>query len=888
MNPRPDRQQSRSQAGETRRSWLRRRRRLPHRPGLEALEPRVVLSPTIYTVNSTGNGTGGSGTSGTLPYVISQANADSNPDGSEISFDPTVFSTPQTIDLDATLVLSETSGPEVIDGSQAVTISGQDAGTVFQVQSGVTATISGPTITGGLGSIFPNGDRKGGGLTIYGTANLIGCTISGNSSPSDGGGILNDGTAMLDRCTISGNSSYFGGALEDAGTLILTACTVSGNSDIPEFFGGIFLDGPALGMDPGASATLTDTIVAGNDSEDDIGFDGGTSTITGTYNLIGSEAFGWFVNGVAGNIVLTSASGPDLAPLGDYGGPTPTMALLPGSPAIGAGTAVAGITTDQRGEPLDSPPDIGAFQSHGFTISTAAGTMPQQTTDGIPFANPLAVIVTANDPSEPVAGGVVTFTESSPGSQADLSSGTATIGADGSASVIACNDSIAGSYTVSAGFPGVAPVSFSLTNLASTPIFDYTVNSTSGGISGSGTSGTLPYVQFLADADAAPHTEETVIAFDPTVFSAAETITLAATLTLSETSGPEAIDGPGAGLLTVSGGYAFSVFREESGVTATLSGLTIAGAGGGDIAPSGLIIYGTATATLDDCTISGYYGTTSVEGINIQDGTATATLDGCTIVGNHGAGDPEWRHGDAHRLHDRQQHREKRLRAGKRRHGDPHRLHDRRQRLRDLQRWRGLAGDPHRYHRRGQSLRRWRQRHRRRELLRRHRHVQPDRQRRLRRDRRRHRRQYRPDQPRRPGPRPAGGQRRADPDHGPAARQPRDRRRHARRGRHHRPARVAPRLAARHRRLPDPGDALDVASIAAVTPGVRNTPVSSVDVTLNRARRPGRFRHRRPDPDRRRRPQPDHGRRHRHARSPARLTRSVASPASPPPRATTP
>src|SRR5262249_25630452 len=43
---------------------------------------------------------------------------------------------------------------------------------------------------------------------------------------------------------------------------------------------------------------------------------------------------------------------------------TETMALLPGSPAIGKGIAVAGLTTDQRGFPLDSPaPDIGAFQT---------------------------------------------------------------------------------------------------------------------------------------------------------------------------------------------------------------------------------------------------------------------------------------------------------------------------------------------------------------------------------------------------------------------------------------------------------------------------------------------------------------------------------------------
>ena len=44
---------------------------------------------------------------------------------------------------------------------------------------------------------------------------------------------------------------------------------------------------------------------------------------------------------------------------------------------------------------------------------------------------------------------------------------------------------------------------------------------------------------------------------------------------LSETAGPEMIDGPGAGLVTVSGGNAVEVFSVASGVTASLTGLTI-------------------------------------------------------------------------------------------------------------------------------------------------------------------------------------------------------------------------------------------------------------------------------------------------------------------------
>lgn len=94
----------------------RTRRRPALRPRLEGLEDRALLSASIYTVNSTGNGTSGSGNSGTLPYVIGLANKDANIDGSEIQFDPAVFSSPQTIALTHSLKLLETQGPESIEG----------------------------------------------------------------------------------------------------------------------------------------------------------------------------------------------------------------------------------------------------------------------------------------------------------------------------------------------------------------------------------------------------------------------------------------------------------------------------------------------------------------------------------------------------------------------------------------------------------------------------------------------------------------------------------------------------------------------------------------------------------------------------------------------------
>jgi hypothetical protein len=134
-------------------------------------------------------------------------------------------------------------------------------------------------------------------------------------------------------------------------------------------------------------------------------------------------------------------SGLCLAPLGNYDGPTETMALLPGSAAIGAGIALSGVTTDQRGELLDSPaPDIGAYQTQGFTITPVTGSTPQAVAAGDAFADPLAVTVTANAPNQPVAGGTVTYTANpaSNGASANLSNATASIGDDGALLLRVC------------------------------------------------------------------------------------------------------------------------------------------------------------------------------------------------------------------------------------------------------------------------------------------------------------------------------------------------------------------------------------------------------------------------------------------------------------------
>ena len=332
---------------------------------LDAPQPDIgAFQSHPLVVNTTSDGAGTPLGDLDLRHAINLANVGAG----MITFAPTVFAAHETISLTAgQLELSATGGLEEIDGPAAgLTIDAGGKSSVFVVDSGVTAALSGLTITGGSAT-------AGGGLENFGTITLTDCTISGNSASSFGGGLWDAGTATLTDCTISGNSATFGGGVSAYGPLTLIACTVSGNS--AAYGGGVFLV-----SSPDSRTTIGDTIVAGNAAITSPDFVGMVDQDQGS-NLIGDgDGSGGFT--AAGDQVGSgnSAIDPRLAPLGDYGGPTETMALLGGSPAIGKGVALPGITTDQRGFALDSPqPDIGAFQSNPLVVNTTSdgsGSLP--------------------------------------------------------------------------------------------------------------------------------------------------------------------------------------------------------------------------------------------------------------------------------------------------------------------------------------------------------------------------------------------------------------------------------------------------------------------------------------------------------------------------------
>ncbi len=417
----------------------------------------TVTQAAVYTVTNTSSDPT---VAGSLPWAVVQADADTSGSVATIDFAAgpgQVFAAPQTITLAGGLNLDNTTAGEsiVIDGPAAgVTLAGGGSAsefTVVYVSANTTATIENLSITDGYAG--GGTSYEGGGIYNSGTLTVLGSTIFGNNaSGGAGGGIVNFGSLAVSESTIADNTAANGGGVYNFAQLTISNSTVTGNS---ANFGG--------GINNGfGTLTMYSTIVAGNTAGTAPDINGPDS---GSYNLVGDGFDSYGLASTNFNQVGTGANpiAAYLGALGDYGGPTDTVPLLPGSPAIGAGGAVSGITADQRGFPLPANnPDIGAFQDGGFTISVQSGNNQAVAIDAA--FNPLQVSVTADNAGDPVDGGVVTFTiNPNGGAGATLSSGTAIIAA-GVAGVAPTANATAGAYSVTAAAAGASAASFNLTN----------------------------------------------------------------------------------------------------------------------------------------------------------------------------------------------------------------------------------------------------------------------------------------------------------------------------------------------------------------------------------------------------------------------------------------
>jgi predicted outer membrane repeat protein len=303
------------------------------------------------------------------------------------------FGCDDTIVLSSTIIVKRSV---TLDGQgHAVTISGQHRVTVFEFTGRGTCTLNHLTIANGRAPDDAAPLVAGGGIAGSCPLIIINSTFRGNSASGGGGGINASGTLTVTNSTFSGNSGADGGGISSNDALTVTNSTFSGNSASgggagggisvyygtasvtnSTFSGNSATGGGAAGGISISSGTLTVTnsTFSGNSAPGG-GGGGGISAYFGTARLANSivanspggvNCSGKRVIDLGGNVddgttCISSSSknslfetNPLLGPLANNGGPTQTMALLPGSPAATEGV-VATCTDppvngrDQRG-----------------------------------------------------------------------------------------------------------------------------------------------------------------------------------------------------------------------------------------------------------------------------------------------------------------------------------------------------------------------------------------------------------------------------------------------------------------------------------------------------------------------------------------------------------
>jgi len=394
--------------------------------------------------------------------AVGDAPAGSGPD--TITFDPTEFAGPQTITLSMGELEIEDDLTITGTGQANLTIDGNNASRIFDIDDGnnltqATVSISGLTLTGGnvvgdgggirntedltiadstiSGNAAVGGASLGGGLfnDARGTTEIVRSTISGNSA-NDGGGVasvtasaslditdstvsgntatavgggvyLDYGTHNISGSTISGNSALSGGGIYNYyGNIDITNSTISGNSatggdatngmggGVVSYYGSTDISHSTITGNTAvrrgggvytylSPVSIENSIVAGNTAAtgSEISRAGGPAVSLNAYNILGdsSKTTADAVNGASagGNDITATSDGTNPTALGsildtalsDNGGSTLTHGLVAGSIAIDAGNPApaAPPSFDQRGSGFDrivgGRLDIGAYES---------------------------------------------------------------------------------------------------------------------------------------------------------------------------------------------------------------------------------------------------------------------------------------------------------------------------------------------------------------------------------------------------------------------------------------------------------------------------------------------------------------------------------------------
>ncbi len=296
--------------------------------------------------------------------------------------DTLTFACSGTIKITSLKVISKSI---TLDASgQTVTLDGHNVTPLFSIDKKATVTINHLSVINGRAS------AGAGGITNRGTLTLINSTIAHNLhglsnfgvltvqsttfADNQGAGIFNSGTMLISASTFTGNIHGIDNA---SGTATVVNSTFAGNKiPVPDGMGAGIANsglltvinstfaeniatggGGGIGTHKGGKVFLQNTIIANN-------------TPTNCFGPMTDQGHNLqFPGATCGKNIPTAD--PRLLPLDDNGGSTATVALQPGSPAIGEGdlTVCRGAlvnNVDQRGLQRiggsDQACDIGAFE----------------------------------------------------------------------------------------------------------------------------------------------------------------------------------------------------------------------------------------------------------------------------------------------------------------------------------------------------------------------------------------------------------------------------------------------------------------------------------------------------------------------------------------------
>ena len=262
------------------------------------------------------------------------------------------------------------------------------------------STFSQNSVTfGSAGAIYNSGQAASATLTISNSTFSQNAATNGSAGAIFNRGYDGSGTLSITNSTFSQNSAYDGGVIYNQGVLSGSATVSITNSTFNENSaqngGGAVNYSAASGS---ATLQIGNTILKTGASGENISNNAGTVTSLG-YNL-SNDAAGGFLNQPTDQVNTDPILDP--AGLQNNGGPTQTITLQPGSPAIDKGKDLSGAGVDQRGfvRPFDDPnnpnanggdgSDIGAVELQFVTIpgpTYSAQIQPPINADGTSVFN---------------------------------------------------------------------------------------------------------------------------------------------------------------------------------------------------------------------------------------------------------------------------------------------------------------------------------------------------------------------------------------------------------------------------------------------------------------------------------------------------------------------